>query len=394
MNHRIVPRVRELRYSVIRDMTQRAAAYDDAILLSIGEPDFDTPEPICRQAMADVLQGHTHYSHAQGIPELREALAVRILDQTGLDVHSERIVVTHGGVGGIVAALRTLVDEGDEVLVPEPHYPDYRAHIAFAGGILRPVITRFEEGFIPLAQRIEAAITPKTRVLLLNSPNNPTGAMIPGSVLDELAEVVRKYDLLVISDEVYDEMVFRGEFQSIVTRPGMDERTVVVKSFSKTFAMTGWRIGYSYGPAWIMEHMRKVVNYSTLCANTMGQRAAIAALNADPSLFRAMRDEFSRRSALVCERLNTMPYVRVLPPSGTFYVFADIRAITADSFRFALALLESEHVVVVPGFAFGASGEGCIRLACTVSGARLDEAMDRLGRFLKEYGGRRRHGEG
>jgi len=137
MNHRIVPCVRGLRYSVIRDMTQRAAAYDDAILLSIGEPDFDTPEPICRQAMADVLQGHTHYSHAQGIPELREALAVRILDQTGLDVHSERIVVTHGGVGGIVAALRTLVDEGDEVLVPEPHYPDYRAHIAFAGGILR-----------------------------------------------------------------------------------------------------------------------------------------------------------------------------------------------------------------------------------------------------------------
>ncbi len=393
MNHRIVPRVRELRYSVIRDMTQRAAAYDDVILLSIGEPDFDTPEPICRQAMTDVLQGHTHYTHAQGIPELRKALAARIQEQTALEVDPDRIVVTHGGVGGIVAALRTLIDEGDEVLVPEPHYPDYRAHIAFAGGTLRPVITRFEEGFIPLAKHIEAAITPKTRVLLLNSPNNPTGAVIPGPVLDELADVIHKHDLLVISDEVYDEMVFRGEFQSIVTRPGMDERTVVVKSFSKTFAMTGWRMGYCYGPGWIMEHLRKVVNYSTLCANTMGQRAAIAALNADRSLFRAMRDEFSRRSALVCSRLRSMPHVRVLPPSGTFYVFVDIRAITSDSLRFALELLEREHVVVVPGFAFGMSGEGCIRLACTVSCDRLNEAMDRLERFLNTYGGGW-HGEG
>ncbi|MEW6258975.1 MAG: pyridoxal phosphate-dependent aminotransferase [Thermodesulfobacteriota bacterium] len=393
MNHRIVHRVRELRYSVIRDMTQRAAGYDDAILLSIGEPDFDTPEPICRKAMTDVLQGHTHYTHAQGIPELREALAARILEQTSLEVHPDRIVVTHGGVGGIVAALRTLVDEGEEVLVPEPHYPDYRAHIAFAGGILRPVITRFEEGFIPLAHHVEAAITPKTRVLLLNSPNNPTGAVIPGSVLDELADVVRKYDLLVISDEVYDEMVFRGDFQSIVTRPGMSERTVVVKSFSKTFAMTGWRIGYSYGPSWIMEHMRKVVNYSTLCANTMGQRAAMAALGTDRALFSAMRDEFSRRSALVCERLRQMPHVRVLPPSGTFYVFVDIREVTSDSLSFALELLDREHVVVVPGFAFGGSGEGCIRLACTVSGDRLNEAMDRLERFLNEYG-RRGNGEG
>jgi aminotransferase len=393
MNDKIVERVRNLRYSVIRDMTQRAARYDDAILLSIGEPDFDTPENICRQAMADVLHGYTHYTHAQGAIELRQALAARILSQTGRQVDTDRIIVTHGGVGGIMGALRTLVEEGDEVLVPEPHYPDYRAHIAFAGGTIQPVVTCFEEGFIPLARRVEASVTPKCRVLLLNSPNNPTGAVIPGPVLDDLAQVVRKHDLLVISDEVYDEMIFQGEFQSISTRPGMDERTVVVKSFSKTFAMTGWRTGYSYGPSWIMEQMLKVVNYSTLCANTMGQRAALAALSADPAPFLAMRDEFARRSSLVCERLNRMPGIRALPPSGTFYIFVDIRQITNDSSAFALELLEREHVVVVPGFAFGASGEGCIRLACTVDCDRLSEAMDRLERFMNQYAGSR-HGQG
>lgn len=385
MKERISERIRSLRYSVIREMSQRAAAHDDVITLGIGEPDFDTPESVSRRAYQDALCGHTHYTPSQGDPELLKALSDRIGRESGQPVSPSQILITHGGMGGLTAALRTLLEEGQEVILPEPHFPDYLAHIAFSGGKVNTLTTRFEDGFIPQPESLEKSITENSKILLLNSPNNPTGALIPGSVLDELAQIAVERDLLVISDEVYDQMVFSGEFQSISTRPGMAERTVVIKSFSKTYAMTGWRIGYSYGPTWIIEQMLKVVNYATACASSVGQRAALAALQADQKPFQEMRKAFARRIELVYDRLQKMEGIRALKPSGSFYIFVDISRITRDSRAFALDLLDKEQVVVVPGYAFGPSGEGCVRLACTVDRERLTEAMDRLERYLSSY---------
>lgn len=355
MEKKISERVSAMRYSVIRDMGQRAAAYDNVITLGIGEPDFHTPEEISRKALSDALRGHTHYTASQGAPELLAALS---------------------------AVLRPLLEEEDEVLIPDPHFPDYIAHIAFAGVRLRTIPTRFDEGFVPMPETLETAITDRSKVLILNSPNNPTGAMIPGKVLDALAEVAVRQDLIVVSDEVYDGMVYGEPFQSIASRPGMAERTVVIKSFSKNYAMTGWRVGYCRGPEWIIGQMLKVVNYSTACASSVGQRAALHALTADPAPFEAMREAFSRRVSLVSSRLERMPGIRCLPPSGAFYIFVDVSAYKVDSLSFALDLLDKEQVVVVPGFAFGPSGEGWVRIACTVDEERLSEAMDRLERYL------------
>lgn len=382
MKEKISERVSSLGYSVIRDMGQRAAAFEEVITLGIGEPDFHTPETISRRALEDAAAGHTHYTPSQGDPELLAALSEKLSEETGETIPPSRILVTHGGMGALAAVLRTLLEEGQEVLLPQPHFPDYQAHIAFAGGRVRHVATRFEEDFVLQPEALAAAVTQESKVLLLNSPCNPTGAMIPGETLDALAKIALEKDLIVVSDEVYDGMVYGKPFQSIATRPGMAERTVVIRSFSKTYAMTGWRVGYCYGPEWIIEQMLKVVNYSTACASSVGQRAALHALNEGPAPFAAMRDRFSRRVDLVWNRLVRMEGVRALKPSGTFYIFADISRYSEDSRTFALDLLEQEQVVVVPGYAFGPSGEGWIRIACTVDQARLATAMDRLERYL------------
>jgi aspartate/methionine/tyrosine aminotransferase len=208
---------------------------------------------------------------------------------------------------------------------------------------------------------------------------------MPGQVLDELAEIAVERDLLVLSDEVYDRLVFKGRHESIYTRPGMSERTVVVNSFSKTFAMTGWRLGYAYGPPWLIEEMLKVVTYQTSCASSVSQRAALAALRAERGQFETMWHKFRERCEFVFKRLKKIPGIRVHPTAGSFYLFPNITAITPDCERFALELLDQEQVVVVPGAAFGPSGKGCVRLACTVNKNRLAESMDRLERFVRRY---------
>jgi len=379
--------IKSLGYSVIREMSGMAADYENVISLGIGEPDFNTPAVITKQAFEDAKKGHTHYTHSQGDPELLEKLSVHIFNETGFRVPPHSIIVTHGGMGALTAALKPLLEPGDEVLLMEPHFPDYMAHITFAGGVAKKVPTFFEDGFVPRPENIEKAITEKTKLLLLNSPNNPTGAVIPGDVLDGIAEIVQKRDIFVISDEVYDKIIFGRTFESIYTRKGMDERTLVAKSFSKSHAMTGWRVGYCYGPEWIIAQMLKVVNYSTACASSIGQRAAIAALDIDRSVVNAMRDRFAARVDLVCRRLEKMKGIRVVKPCGAFYVFADISLISQESRRFAIDLLKKQQVVVIPGYAFGDSGEGCIRIACTVKRALLEKAMDRLETFISGYHG-------
>ena len=379
--------IRELRYSVIREMGQLAQDMTDVINLGIGEPDFPTPSQITARAFEDAQNGYTHYTPSQGDPELLQKLADHLSTATGRPVTPSMILVTHGAMGALSAAFRTLLEPGEEVLLPEPHFPDYLAHITFARGVAVPVKTRFDQGFLPDIDAVEAAITPRTRIILLNSPNNPTGSVLPKELLDRMADIARRHSLVVLSDEVYDRITFTGRPESIYTRPNMDCRTLVVKSFSKTYAMTGWRIGFCYGPETLISQMLKVVNYSTACASSVGQRAAIAALDLDPRVTQEMTDRFEQRVNLVCDRLTAMPGIRLVRPQGSFYVFADIHKILPNSREFAVRLLNSRQVVVVPGYTFGSSCEGCIRIACTLPRERLNQAMDRIEKFVRDRGG-------
>lgn len=383
MKEKIAASVRNIASSVIREMSLRAAKYPDVLSLGIGEPDFHTPEAICNAALQDAAAGATHYTPSRGDDELVSALRAHLFRERGLELDPSRILVTHGGMGGLVAVLRALLEPGDEVIVPEPFFPSYRAQIGLVNGTTALVPTDFEDGFVLSAERVAAAITPKSKVLLINSPNNPTGSVIPGTVLDELARLAVERDLVVISDEVYDHLVYEGRHESIFTRPGMAERTVVINSFSKTFAMTGWRIGFSFGPAWLIDEMLKVAMFYTSCPSSVGQRAALAALHTDPAVFAAMEREFEARCRLAWQRLQAMPAIRVHPASGAFYLFPSVADVTANDTAFAMDLLDEEQVVVVPGSAFGPSGVGCVRISCTIDTAALSEAMDRIERFIR-----------
>ena len=383
MKSKISTAVSQIPLSGIREMWQRAAQYDSYISLGIGEPDFNTPKEICNQALQDALQGATHYTQSQGDPELLKAIQMYLHERLGEDLSPHQIVVTTGGVGGLTSFFRTVLNPGDEVLIPDPYFPPYRHHIEWVGGKAVHVQTLFENGFVPTPEALEAAITPQSRVLLLNSPNNPTGTVIPAETLDDIARIVQARDLLVLSDEVYERLLYDGRtHESIWTRPGMRERTVVVHSFSKSFAMTGWRIGYSFGPEWLIESMIKVVSSTTSCAPSVSQRAALAALQLDPEVVDAMAEEFCTRRDQAYEALQKLPGVKVHKPGGTFYIFPDISQITQDSRQFALDLLDKEQVVVIPGEAFGPSGKGCLRIALTVNQEVLKEAFERIQRFI------------
>jgi len=383
MKTKISNAVSQIPLSGIREMWHRAAQFDSFISLGIGEPDFNTPEEICNQALQDALKGATHYTQSQGDAELLKAIRMYLHKRLGKDISDRQIVVTTGGVGGLTSFFRTVLNPGDEVLLPDPYFPPYRHHIEWVGGRAVPVQTHFENGFVPTPQALEAAITPQTKVLLLNSPNNPTGAVIPAEIMDEISRIVLERDLLVLSDEVYERLLFdRLKHESIRTRPGMEERTVVVHSFSKSFAMTGWRIGYAFGPEWLIESMIKVVSSTTSCAPSVSQRAALAALHLDPKIIDSMVEEFCRRRDYAYEILKTLPGVKVHKPKGAFYIFPNISQITHDSRQFALDLLEKKQVVVVPGEAFGPSGKGCVRIALTVKQEVLKEAFKRIQHFI------------
>jgi aminotransferase len=390
--NRISKTVQGLRASKIREMALRAAKLDNVISLGIGEPDSHTSESVCRSALEDALKGATHYAPSQGDSDLLDGLRAYISQWYRLDLRRENLLVTTGGMGALTGFFRTVLDPGDEVLVPEPHFPEYRAHIELAGGKLVHVNTRFQNNYILEPAEVESAITSSTKVLLINSPNNPTGAVIPAKIMDELAIIAQERDLFVVCDEVYDRLTFDGlRHESISTRPGMLERTVVVGSFSKTFAMTGWRLGYVFGPPDLVREMTKVVAYYTSCASSVSQRAGVAALRQPPETVEGMVEEFQRRRDLIYEALCRIPGVRVNRPSGAFYIFPNIEDIVEDVERLALDLLEEERVVVVPGDPFGPSGAGSVRMAFTVDRERLTEAMERFARFVRRrHAGRRR----
>lgn len=385
MNTSLSSHVTPLRFSVIRSMLEKASAYRNVISLSLGEPDFDTPSFVCEAAMKDASRGFTHYAHSKGDKDLRAAVLAAERAKHGLPWEEENLLITSGAMHGLLAIMRTLLDEGGEVITPAPCFSDYQGHCALAGGKLIPVPTRFEDGFMPTLAAMENAITPRTRALLVNSPCNPSGVVYNAATLDMLADFAVRHDLMVISDEVYDSITFHGRAESIATRQGMAERTVVLNSFSKTFAMTGWRVGYALGPSWIMKEMIKVLSYSIASTGTPNQRAALAALTGPKEEFLSFREAYARRTALAAKRLNAMPGVRCLEPAGTFYLFPHIAAAEKDSLAFAIDLLDKVQVIVVPGFPFGPEEtvKGCVRIACTVGEDKIAEAMDRIEAYLK-----------
>ena len=382
LRDRINSTVRDIPRSGIRDFFDIVSTMKDVISLGIGEPDFDTPWHVRESTVFALERGATHYTSNYGYLELRKALAKYVRKQFGGEYNPEdEILVTVGVSEALDLALRALLNPGDEVLYHEPCYVSYRATILFAHGVPIAVETNAENGFRLTRAMLEASVTPKTKALMLNFPNNPTGAIMSRQDLEDIAAFARERDLIVVTDEIYGELTYDTPHTSIVSLPGMRDRTVFLHGFSKAWAMTGFRLGYACGPAELVEAMMKIHQYTMLCASSMGQKAAIEALTRPDLDVGEMVDEYRRRRNLIAAAFADMA-IECHRPLGAFYAFPRVARFGITSKDFALELLRQEKVAVVPGTAFGACGEGFVRCAYATSMENLKEAMVRIQRFL------------
>jgi len=375
-------RVARIPASGIRRFFDLIAGVEGVISLGVGEPDFITPERFRRAAVESIQDGRTKYTSNYGILPLREAIAEHTTKLRGVryDPASE-ILVTVGVSEAVDLALRATLEDGDEVLIADPSYVAYVPGIVLAGGIPVPVPTDADHDFRLRPEDLRAAITPRTRAVLLGFPNNPTGAVLSAEDVDGIAALAAEHDLIVYADEIYDRLVYGAAHESIVSRPGMRERTVYLAGFSKSYAMTGWRVGYACAPAEVIEMMMKIHQYSVMCVPTAGQYAALEALRGGEADVQRMLAEYDRRRRRIWERFNAMG-LRCFEPRGAFYCFPDVRSTGLDDATFAERLLTEEKVVVVPGSAFGDGGRGHIRACYAASMEQIDEACDRIERFL------------
>jgi aspartate aminotransferase len=359
---------------------------------SLGEPDFATPEHICAAAAHAVQKGHTHYTPANGIAELRAAVARSYQKTYGIRYSPDQVLISSGAKHSLHNALAATVGAGDEVLIPTPYWVSYSDLVTMTGADFKLIPTRLEDGFKMSAVQLRAALTPQSRLLMLNSPGNPTGAVYTRQELEAIADVVLEAQLSVISDEIYERLVF-GDAKATcfaTLRPGLAERTITVSGASKTYAMTGWRVGWALGPAAVIKAMGNVQSQQTGCPCSVSQYAALAAVEGDQECVERMRREFEARRDLVCGRLAQMPGVRSFVPPGAFYAFFDVSAhfgrtlagrAVNDSAGFCQAALEGAHVNLVPGAAFGA--EGYVRLSYASSREQLRGGLERLEQFLR-----------
>lgn len=384
LEQRLSPVVRSLAPSGIRRFFDLASSMKDVISLGVGEPDFVTPWHV-REACVDALErGHTSYTSNLGLLELRMAIAT-YLERYGLAYDGlEEVLVTVGGSEAIDIALRTMLCAGDEVLIPEPAYVSYWPCTVLAGGVPVGITTSPEDGFRLTAAAVERAISPRTKVLVLCFPNNPTGAVMSAEELAPIAKVCVEHDLFVLSDEIYAELTYGTRHVSIASLPGMRERTVVIGGMSKAFAMTGWRIGYAAAPESILRYMVRIHQYTIMCAPVMGQMAALEAIVNGDSEKERMVQSYDQRRRLIVAGLRSIG-LTCHEPHGAFYVFPDIRCTGLSSESFAEGLLREEQVAVVPGTAFGASGEGFVRCSYATSIAQIEVALERMQRFIRRY---------
>ena len=380
--------LRVLKPSGIRRFFDIANEMEDVISLSIGEPDFSTPWHIRQEGIHTLEAGKTWYSPNAGLMKLREAIAAYVQRHSGVTYSSkDEILVTVGGSEAIDLGFRALLNPGDEVLIPEPCFVCYEPLSRMAGGVAVPIVTRAEDGFRLTAAALRAAITPRTKMLVLPFPNNPTGGVMRREHLEEIAEVLRGTEIMVLSDEIYGELTYgEREHVSITSLPDMQDRTLLVGGFSKAFAMTGWRLGYVCGPQPLMAAIVKLHQYALMCAPTTAQYAAIEAMEHGDEDVTVMRAEYDLRRRFIVNELNRMG-LTCFEPEGAFYVFPSIRITGMTSEDFCQKLLMEKHVAVVPGTAFGESGEGFVRISYCYSLKHITEAMERLRAFIAEHAG-------
>lgn len=374
----------DLQPSGIRKFFDVAASMDDVISLGVGEPDFITPWNIRDQAIAALQDGYTSYTANAGLLELREEIANYLSKSFQVDYDpANQIIVTVGASQSIDLAFRAILNPGDEVLIMEPSFVSYASLVSLAGGVPVRIDTYADNGFKVTPEQLEKKITKRTKAMLICSPNNPTGTCLSRDELLAIARMVKKHDLLVISDEIYAELTYDGKFTSFASIPDMYERTILINGFSKGFAMTGWRLGYTAAPKELTSLMVKIYQYTTMCAPTMLQIGAMEALKNSAEQVEKMRQSYWRRRNFIVESLNQIG-LSCHMPGGAFYVFPSIQETGLSSEEFAEKLLHEERVAVVPGNAFGASGEGYIRCSYATSIEQLEEAVNRMERFMKK----------
>lgn len=383
---RLADRMSRLGTESAFDVLNRARALEaqgrDVIHLEVGEPDFETPANIISAGQEALGAGWTHYGPAAGDPELRAAIAERTNRLRGTSYAPEQAVVTPGAKPVMFFAMLALAQAGDEVIYPDPGFPIYGSMIDFSGATAVPIPLREEAGFSLDVDELERLITPKTRMLIVNTPGNPTGGVIPRDDLERIARLAVEHDLWVLSDEIYGELVFEGEHHSLAAMPGMAERTILLDGFSKTYAMTGWRLGYGLMPTGLVDPFTRLMVNSVSCASVAVQRAGLAALTGPQADVEMMRQAFQRRRDLVVGRLNAIDGISCTQPHGAFYVFPNITGTGKSSAEFADTLLQEQGVAAISGTAFGAHGEGYIRLSTANSDENLVRAVDRVGALV------------
>lgn len=361
-------------FDIVNEMT-------DAISLGVGEPDFDTPWRIREEGIYSLERGRTFYTSNAGLKELKIEITKYIKRKVNVSYDQQDVLVTVGGSEAIDLAFRAMLDPGDEVLIPQPSYVSYLPCAILADGAPVVIPLKHENEFKLTAEELEAAITPKTKILVMPFPNNPTGAIMTAEDLKPIVDVVLKHDIFVVSDEIYSELSYMGDHVSIASFPGMQERTILINGFSKGFAMTGWRLGYACGPRAIIEQMTKVHQYAIMCAPTNSQYAAIEGLRNCDDEVQKMREAYNQRRRFLMHELKRMQ-LECFEPYGAFYIFPCIKEFGMTSEEFATRFLAEEKVAVVPGTAFGECGEGFIRISYAYSLEDLKEAIGRLGHFI------------
>ena len=384
MRNPLADKVVDIKPSGIRKFFDIVSEMQDAISLGVGEPDFDTPWHIRDEGIYSLEKGRTFYTSNAGLKDLRQEICNTIQRKQGVTYDwQHEVLVTVGGSEAIDIGLRAMCNPGDEVLIPQPSYVSYEPCAVLAGATPVIIDLKAENEFRLTAEELEAAITDKTKVLILPFPNNPTGAIMEKSDLEAIAKVIEEHDIFVMSDEIYSELTYKEKHVSIVSLPGMKERTIVINGFSKTYAMTGWRMGYAAGPKEIISPMTKLHQYGIMSAPTMSQYAAIEALKNGDDDIAEMRDQYDMRRRLIVDGLNRLG-LTCFEPEGAFYVFPSIQSTGMTSDEFCERLIYDKHVAVVPGSAFGACGEGFVRISYAYSIKHLAEALNRIGAFLKE----------
>jgi aminotransferase len=379
----ISERVATLKPSGIRRFFDIAATMKEVISLGIGEPDFNSPQPIIEAGMRALKEGETHYTGNRGILPLRQALCDKLERLYGVSYDpATEVVMTVGGSEALNIACAALLDPGDEVLLPTPCFVSYQGVIALAGGVSVEVPSRMENNFMPDPADLEKAITPRTKAILINFPSNPTGAVADRETLLAIAALAEKHDLVVISDEIYDRLVYGFEHVCFPALPGMRERTILIGGFSKDYAMTGWRIGFACAPAHLMDGLAKVHQFIIMTAPTMAQFGALEGLTCCEDFVEHMRVEYDRRRRLIVEGLNYIG-LPTFEPKGAFYAFPKVSVTGLSDEEFAERLLQEKHVAVVPGSAFGPGGDGFVRCSYATAFDQIEEALDRIDQFVK-----------